>query len=97
MAGAVLTSWENMDQEPADERVRSVGHGFVPTGTVDAVVLDAKGDVVRIETDQAAIGNRDRYACTAFGSGERLLGVDESILRCGLRKASKAALSKRLA
>lgn len=43
VADAVLTSWENMDQEPADERVRSVGHGFVPTGAVDAVVLDAKG------------------------------------------------------
>ncbi len=59
MADAVLTFWQNVDQEPADELTGLQGHGGVSAGTIDAVILDAEGDATLIHPDQAAIGNRD--------------------------------------
>lgn len=59
VADAVLVFWQNVDQEPADELARLRGHGLVPTGATDAVILDAEGDALVVHTDQATVGNCD--------------------------------------
>ena len=77
--------WQDMDQEPADELVRFEGHGFVPTGATDTVILDAEGDAVVVHSDQSAVGDGDpvrvaRQICQhGFGSGEGFLGVDHPV------------------
>ena len=82
MADAVLTLWQNVDQEPADELVCLQGHGLVPTGAIDAVILDAESDVIGIGPDQAAVGNCDPVSISrqvrqdCFGSSEGFLGVE---------------------
>lgn len=64
MADAVLTLWQNMDQEPTDELVCLESHGFVPAGAAYTVVLDAEGDALIVHSDQTAVG--DGYAmCVA--------------------------------
>ena len=85
VADAVLALGQDMDQEPADELVCLQGHGCVPPGTVDAVVLDAEGDAALIHADQSAVGDRDavrvaRQVCQHRSwSGEGLLGIDDPV------------------
>ena len=57
MSDAVLASEQHVDQEPANELICGQGHGRVAARTFEAIVLDAEGDTVRIETDQPAVGN----------------------------------------
>ena len=59
MSDAVLASEQHVDQEPANELICGQGHGRVAARTFGAIVLDAEGDAVRIETDQPAVGNGD--------------------------------------
>jgi len=59
VADAVLALWQHMDQEPADELVGLQGHSGMPPGAVDAVILDAEGDALVVDPDQAAVGDRD--------------------------------------
>ena len=85
VADAVLALWQHMDEEPADELVGLQGHGGVPLGAVDAVIFDAEGDAVCIETDQSAVGNGNAVRVArqirqhGLGSGEGFLGVDDPI------------------
>ena len=85
VADAVLSFWQNVDQEPADELVRFEGHDLVPTRTVDAIILDAEGDAVVVHADQAAVGNRDTVCVSrqigqhSLGSGEGFLCVDDPV------------------
>jgi len=51
VADAVLTFWEHMNQEPADELSRSQRHGGVPTRALNTVILDAEGDMIGIGPD----------------------------------------------
>jgi hypothetical protein len=52
---AVLSSGQDVDQEPADELICGRGHGGAATCAFNAIVLDAEGDTVTIETDQPAV------------------------------------------
>jgi hypothetical protein len=52
---AVLASGQDVDQEPADELICGQGHGGAATCAFNAIVLDAEGDTVPIETDQPAV------------------------------------------
>jgi hypothetical protein len=54
VADAMLATWEHIDQEPAHELGHCQRHGGVATGAFDAVILDAKGDVISIGSDLAA-------------------------------------------
>ncbi len=51
----MLAFWQHMDEEPTDKLSRLQGHGGVPSGAFDTVILDAEGDATLIHTDQAAI------------------------------------------
>ena len=55
----MLTLWQNVDQEPADELVSGQRHGLVPSGTFRAVIFDAERDTARVHSDQAAVGDGD--------------------------------------
>lgn len=85
VADAVLAFGQDVDEEPADELVGFQGHGGVPPGAGDAVVLDAEGDAPVVDPYQAAVGDRDtvgvaRQVCQhGFGSGEGLLGIHDPI------------------
>ena len=85
VADAVLTFWQNVDQEPADELGSGQGHGFVSTGAIDAVILDAEGDAVIVHTDQTTVRDRHPVRVTrqisqhGFGSGEGFFGVDDPV------------------
>ena len=85
VADAVLALWQDMDEEPADELFCLEGHGFVPAGTVDAVVLDAEGDAALIHADQAAVGDRDAVRVARqvgqhrLGPGKRFFGIHDPV------------------
>jgi len=85
VADAVLAFGQDMDQEPADELSRFQRHGFVPTGTGDAVIFDAENDVIGIGPDQATVGDGDtvgvsRQVCQHRpGPGEGLLGIHDPV------------------
>ena len=82
---AVLASGQDVDQEPADELICGQGHGGVAACAIDAVILDAEGDAVLIETDQSAVGYCHPVRVTrqisqhGFGSGEGFFGVDDPV------------------
>ena len=61
---AVLASGQDVDQEPADELICGQGHGGAAACAFNAVILDAEGDTVRVETDQSAVGNGDPVGVT---------------------------------
>ena len=52
---AVLASGQDVDQEPADELICGQGHGGAAACAFNAVILDAEGDIARVETDQPAV------------------------------------------
>lgn len=85
VANAMLAFWEHMDQEPADELVCLQGHGDMPLGAVDAIILDAESDALVVRADQAAVGDCDPVGVTrkicqhGFGSGEGFFGIDDPI------------------
>ena len=93
VAHAVLAFGQGVAQGPADELVGRQGHGGVPTGVSDTVVLDAEGDAPVADPSPSAA--RDRHtAGTARhgpGPGDGFLGTTHSALRSGCRKARKAA------
>ncbi len=59
VADAVLAFWQDVDQEPADELPGCKRHSGVSARAIEAIVFDSKGDAVRIEPDQATVGNGD--------------------------------------
>ena len=59
MANAVLTFWEHMDQEPADELSCVERHGRVSPAPLEAIILDAEGHAARIGAEQAAVRDGD--------------------------------------
>ena len=65
MTDAVLAFGEHMHQEAPDELVRLQRHGLVAAGPVDPVVLDPEGDAVRVDPDQAAVGDGDAVGVAA--------------------------------
>ena len=85
VANAVLASWEHVEQETADELVRSQRHGGVAARTFKAVIFDTKGDVIGIGSDQTAVGDRDPMGIAGqicqhgFRSGEGFFGVDDPV------------------
>jgi len=68
---AMLAFWEHVDEEAADELVCLQGHGLVPTGATDAVILDAEGDTAGVHADQAAVGDGYPNECSATGMPTR--------------------------
>ena len=64
VADAVLASGQAVDQEPADELCRIQRHGGAAACAFNAVILNAEGDTVRVETDQSAVGNGDPVGVT---------------------------------
>ncbi len=85
MSDAVKTLRVHMEEEAADELGDVEGHGFVATGPVDAIVLAIEGDGIVLESDQAAIGDRDTVGVAReisehrFGPGKWALGVDHPL------------------
>lgn len=61
MPDPVLASGQDVDQEAANELIGGEGHGFVSTGPVNTVILDAKGDAICIGADQSGV--RDGALC----------------------------------
>lgn len=55
VADAMLPLGQDMDQEAPNERAGLQGHGGMPPGTVDAVILDLECHAVCIEPDQSAV------------------------------------------
>ena len=61
-----------MDQETTNELWCSQRHGGVAASTFKTVIFDAKGYVIGIGSDQAAVGNRDPMGIARQISEHRL-------------------------
>lgn len=85
VANTMLSLGQDMDEDPADELIHLEGHGGVPPGTGDAVILDAEGDAVVVHADQAAVGNRHSVRVARqvgqhrLRPGEGLLGIHDPL------------------
>src|SRR5258708_37889267 len=55
MADAVEATWQDMEQEAADELVRCERHDALPLRTIAAVVFVAEGDAGFVECNQALV------------------------------------------
>src|SRR5690606_37935294 len=56
---AVEAARQDVDQEAADELVRSQGHDALPFGAGAAIVLVTEGDLIAVKSDEAAVRDRD--------------------------------------
>src|SRR6202049_3855487 len=86
MADAVEATWQDMEQEAADELVRCERHHALPLRTIAAVVLVAEGDAGLVVCNQTPVGDGDPVGVAreigehSLGAGERWLGIDHPAL-----------------
>ena len=59
VADAVEALGQDVDQKAADELVRCERHHLVAIGAFDPIVLVFEADIVFVERDQSAVGDRD--------------------------------------
>ena len=59
MTDAVEPTWQDMEQEAADELVGGKRHGALALDTIAAIVLVAEGDSSLVEGDQTAVRDGD--------------------------------------
>src|SRR5271167_1469435 len=82
MANAVEATWQDMEQEAADELVRRKRHDALPLRTIAAVVFVAEGDAGLVERNQTLARDGDPVGVAREigehprGTGERRLGID---------------------
>ncbi len=55
MPDAVEATWQDMEQETANELVWRQRHDALPLGTIAAVVFLAKGDAALVERNQTQV------------------------------------------
>lgn len=85
MADAVLAFWQHVDEKPPHELMGVEGHGFMPCGTVDPIILDAECDATLAHLDQTAVGDGHAVCVSAqigqdsLGSCKGSFGVDHPI------------------
>src|ERR1700679_2173421 len=86
MPNAVEATWQDMEQEAADELVRRERHDALPLWTIAAVVFVAEGDAGLVERDQTPIRDGDPMGVAreigehGLRAGERWLGIDHPSL-----------------
>src|SRR5271163_1741429 len=79
---AVKATWQDMEQEAADELVRCERHDALPLGTIAAVVFVAEGDAGLVERNQTLVRDGDPVGVAreigehGLGASERRLGID---------------------
>src|ERR1700731_2055528 len=76
MANAVKTSWQDMDEEAADELVGREPHDLLPRVAIDAVILVLERDAGAAASKQAAVGDGDAVGI-ARQIGQHGLGAAE--------------------
>src|SRR5260370_37323035 len=86
MPDAVEATWQNMEQEAADELVWRERHDALPLGTIAAAVLVAEGDASLVERNQTPVRDGDPVGI-AREVGEHGLRAGERRLP-GSRRAS---------
>lgn len=86
MPDAMETTWQDMEQEAADELVGCERHDLLSVAAVAAVVLVAEGDASLVEGDQAAVRDCDPVGVAGqvgehcLRPCERRLGIDHPTL-----------------
>ena len=76
MANAVKASWQDMDEEAADELVGGEPHDLLPRAAFGAVILVFERNAVVIAGQQAAVGDGDAVG-VARQIGQHGLGATE--------------------
>lgn len=83
VANAMEATWQDMEQEAADELVVGEDHDLLPVVAVTAVILVVQGDPVLVEADEAAVRDGDPVGVAGqigehrFRSGEGRFSVDD--------------------
>ena len=87
--------WQDMEQEPADKRVRCQRHDLLPLGTITAIILEPEGDASLVERDQPPVRDGDAVGVARqigehrFGASERRLGIDDPALLSDRRQVAQ--------
>ncbi len=96
VADAVEALGQNVEQEAADKLVCCQRHDLLPVRAVASIVLEAQGDALPVERDQAPVRDGNAVGVTrqigehSFGTSERRLGIDDpSLLPNGRQMAQE--------
>ena len=95
MADAMEAAWQHVEQETANELVRSKRHDPLPVGAVAAIVLVAEGDPGLVVGDEPPVRDGDTVGVAGeigehrLGAGERRLGVDNPALLPNWREVTQ--------
>lgn len=92
---AMEATWEDVDQEAADELVGGEGHDLLPLAPLGAVVLPLEGEAVVIERDQAGVGDGDLMGVARQIGEHRLWSIGIARAFCALCSLPPAALRAR--
>ena len=99
VADAMEATWQNVDQEAADELVGGERHELLSFATFGAIVLPLEGDAIAVERDQPAVGDGNAVGVArqigehGLGPAEWTLAVDDPFRLACRRQIRRERLS----